>query len=209
MSQNDLRVRRTRKFLRDAFMELLEEKGFEKVTVQDIASRAMVNRSTFYRHYQDKYDLALRLVDEMLAELIDENPPPPSSPEAVSFDRPLPSWVKLFTYVRENAVLYRLILAEGGVSAFREHFHTLTNDLIRGRVGELWQRSEQPRIPLDVIVGYSSSAFLGMLVWWLESDNSYTPEQMALWLQQLLLLGPYYGLGLALPSRPENSLPFS
>jgi AcrR family transcriptional regulator len=50
-------VRRTRKLLQDAFVELLAEKRFEAITVQDIAARSTVNRTTFYAHFVDKYDL--------------------------------------------------------------------------------------------------------------------------------------------------------
>jgi hypothetical protein len=64
----------------------------------------------------------------------------------------------------------------------------------------MWEKSEKPRMPFDVIAGYSASSFLGMLIWWLETETDYTPEQMAAWTQQLLILGPYYGLGLPLPS---------
>jgi AcrR family transcriptional regulator len=53
----DLRVRRTRKTLQEALIALTIEKGFAAVTVRDITERAMVNRSTFYRHYLDKYEL--------------------------------------------------------------------------------------------------------------------------------------------------------
>jgi AcrR family transcriptional regulator len=57
VKSQDLRVRRTRMMIEKAFGELLEEKGFQAVTIQDIAERAMVNRATFYDHYQDKYEL--------------------------------------------------------------------------------------------------------------------------------------------------------
>lgn len=53
----DPRVRRTRKYLEDAFLELLEAKGFQAVTVQEITERAGVNRATFYAHFPDKYAL--------------------------------------------------------------------------------------------------------------------------------------------------------
>lgn len=204
MSQNDLRVRRTHKFVRHAFMELLKEKGFDALTVQDIVDRAMINRATFYRHYQDKYDLVTKMVDEMLAELIARMEPPPATREQVALERPPEAWVKLFAYLRENALLYRLVLTQGGVSAFRKHMQSVTDDLIHERLSELWKRSPQPRMPFDVIAGYSSSAFLGMLVWWLDHDVTYTPEQMATWLQQLIVLGPYYGLGLPAPF-PEST----
>ncbi len=53
----DPRVMRTRKLLEQAFMELMEEKGFQEMTIQDITERATVNRATFYAHFEDKYDL--------------------------------------------------------------------------------------------------------------------------------------------------------
>src|ERR1700690_4310369 len=65
----DLRVRRTHKMIREAFFALVQEKGFDAVTIQAIVDRAMVNRATFYRHYQDKYDLANRCVDFAVDDL--------------------------------------------------------------------------------------------------------------------------------------------
>lgn len=53
----DPRVRRTRQLLEDAFMTMLQEKGFQALTVQDVTERAGVNRATFYAHFADKYAL--------------------------------------------------------------------------------------------------------------------------------------------------------
>ena len=64
LATEDPRVRRTRKLLQQALMELTVEKGFDTITVSDITARAEVNRSTFYRHYLDKYDLLEKLMDE-------------------------------------------------------------------------------------------------------------------------------------------------
>ncbi|MFI9578838.1 TetR/AcrR family transcriptional regulator [Staphylococcus capitis] len=57
MNSNDLRVKKTQRALMDSFLELLKTKNFSQITVQDLCDRAMVRRSTFYRHYSDKYDL--------------------------------------------------------------------------------------------------------------------------------------------------------
>ncbi|MCB0198033.1 MAG: TetR family transcriptional regulator, partial [Anaerolineae bacterium] len=57
MNENDPRVIRTRRLLLDAFSDLLKEKGFRAMSVQDIATRATVNRATFYAHFEDKYAL--------------------------------------------------------------------------------------------------------------------------------------------------------
>lgn len=53
----DPRVKRTRKLLQATFVELLAEKSFDAITVQDIAERSTINRATFYSHFIDKYDL--------------------------------------------------------------------------------------------------------------------------------------------------------
>jgi AcrR family transcriptional regulator len=62
--QEDPRVRRTHQLILNAFQELLAEKGFESLTVQEIADRATVNRATFYAHFEDKY----RLLDSAFEE---------------------------------------------------------------------------------------------------------------------------------------------
>ena len=66
MNKNDLRVVKTKAGIRKAFVELLAEKSFEEITVKDILERAVINRTTFYRHYTDKFDLAQKLSDELL-----------------------------------------------------------------------------------------------------------------------------------------------
>jgi AcrR family transcriptional regulator len=66
----DPRVKRTRKLLLDAFMSLIAEKSFEEITVQDIATRATVNRATFYAHFVDKYALVDSLIREGFAQLL-------------------------------------------------------------------------------------------------------------------------------------------
>lgn len=67
MSQ-DRRVRKTQTAIKDALITLLEKKRFEEITIQEISDLADVNRSTFYTHFIDKYDL----LDKMENEKIDE-----------------------------------------------------------------------------------------------------------------------------------------
>lgn len=69
--KEDLRVRKTKKALFDSIICLLETKKFESVRVSDICNNAMVNRSTFYDHFTDKYDLLNSLLKEMENELVE------------------------------------------------------------------------------------------------------------------------------------------
>lgn len=55
---------RTDKAIMQAFIELLKEKSFEKITVQDILERTPVTRATFYAHYHDKYEIAERMLEQ-------------------------------------------------------------------------------------------------------------------------------------------------
>jgi len=61
---DDLRVRRTRKLLQEALLDLMAHKTFQAITVQDISTAAMINRSTFYDHFVDKYALMEYTVSE-------------------------------------------------------------------------------------------------------------------------------------------------
>src|SRR5215471_3853565 len=70
--RTDLRVRRTHALLRKTLIDLIAEKGFDAVTVGDIAEQAMVNRSTFYRHYPDKYALVTSIFEEAVDQVISE-----------------------------------------------------------------------------------------------------------------------------------------
>ncbi len=65
----DLRVMKTRRAIREAFAQLLAEKPFAAITVQNILDRAQVNRKTFYNHYHDKYDLAKQVMDDVGQDL--------------------------------------------------------------------------------------------------------------------------------------------
>lgn len=63
----DVGIYKTLRDIRQAFFQLLESDGFRKITIGKICEVALVSRSTFYSHYQDKYDLLEKLVDEYSA----------------------------------------------------------------------------------------------------------------------------------------------
>lgn len=181
MSQNrsenqDLRIVRTRKMLREAMITLAIQKGFNSVTVNDIVELAMVNRATFYRHYQDKYDLVESYLDELYTEL--NAAPAPASGE------PNPRLVKLFEHIRDNAPFYRAMLGPRGYSGFGERIRRLTEATLRTRREAAEERSW---LPPPMVLSYLSHASYGALVWWLEEGTSHSPEEMARWLHQLTL----------------------
>src|SRR5215467_3779344 len=110
----DLRVRRTRMALQEALIDLIEEKGFDAVTVGDIAERAMVNRATFYRHYPDKYALVTGIFEEAITQMWREVPLPvhleaitsasgASERKTEQLETALAVWSALFEHLARNA----------------------------------------------------------------------------------------------------------
>ena len=65
-TKTDPRVLRTRKLIMDAFIELSGKKEFKDITVKDITTEAMINRATFYYHFEDIYDLLEKVLSEVL-----------------------------------------------------------------------------------------------------------------------------------------------
>jgi AcrR family transcriptional regulator len=183
----DLRVRRTRKLLQKALLEATTEKGFAHVTVRDIVQRAMVNRATFYRHYEDKYDL-LRQYMEELSGLID-SPRGESSPDDKrdpSPDSPPAGLVNLLRHMQANASFYRVMLGKQGDPAFcAQSFRNYIEQGVLRMLPSQTSQSDPSRPPMDLTASYVLHAGVGAIVWWLENDRLCPPEQMAVWLYQL------------------------
>ncbi len=186
MTQNtelaeDLRVKRTRKMLEEALIGLTVEKGFAHVTVRDITERAMVNRSTFYRHYLDKFDL-LEQYTNAVTSLTSEDETLVEQQREVSGGAP-PGLVKLLKHVQLFGDFYRVMLGQMGDPVFTERFRQ--NASRRMRAYYAGTPTEPNSAPLDLRLDYVSCAAVGAILWWLENDQPCTREELAGWLSQL------------------------
>lgn len=72
-SKTDPRILRTRKLIMDSFIELSGKKEFKEITVKDITTEAMINRATFYYHFEDIYDLLEKVLSEVLLINLNSN----------------------------------------------------------------------------------------------------------------------------------------
>jgi AcrR family transcriptional regulator len=179
----DLRVRRTRKLIQQALIELTVEKGFSTITVQDIADRAMINRSTFYRYYLDKYDLVDQYLDyvhnltpeeEFVAEKLSGNPEDiPRGP------------VNLFKHIQEFADFYRAMLGPKGDPYFTERLRQNTIRRFQYLLANVPAETDPNGPPIDLRISYVAYAGIGAIVWWLDHLDKVTPEQLARWMGQI------------------------
>src|SRR6266498_992647 len=133
----DRRIQRTRALLLSALLDLIVERGYEDVSVQDIVDRANVGRSTFYKHFLDKRELLLSGVDG-LQELLTQQ---------------------------------RAALVEPRVQR-------ILADLVQEELAACVPAGAVLAVPLDVVVQYTVSAFLGLLRWWMEQPAPCAAEEI-------------------------------
>jgi AcrR family transcriptional regulator len=181
--QADLRVRRTHKLLWEALMALLAERAFEAITVKDICERAMVHRTTFYKHYEDKYALLAQGMREMYDVLLraEEHIPPC----AFSIDDPPPYFVRLFTHVAEHQQFYKLMLCGEGIGRFQKLLKDYIIEQGETKVPTFAPVDQKLSVPRTIHLQFMAGAVISTLIWWLENDMPHSPQQMA---QYLLVL---------------------
>jgi AcrR family transcriptional regulator len=181
--QTDLRVRRTHKLLWEALMAELSEHAFEEITVKDICERAMVHRTTFYKHYEDKYALLSQGMRQMYDTLLlAEGHMPPS---AFSLDDPPPYFVRLFAHVAEHQQFYKLMLCGEGNGRFQKLIKDYVAAQVKTKIKPFAPVDQKSAVPLAIHIQFVAGAVISTLAWWLEHDMPYSPQQMARYLLAL------------------------
>jgi AcrR family transcriptional regulator len=182
--RGDLRVQRTRNLIVEALLELTIQKGFAAVTVQDIVKRAGINRATFYRHYQDKFDLLDRYARAVYQ--LPDNAPDRGSPagEAVTFEERVAGLARMLEHIRRNARFFRVMLGKNGDPVFAAKIRQFVQTRIRRSLPEALLSDENSA---DLYLSYISSGAVGALSWWLEHETAYSPEQLAAILYRFIL----------------------
>lgn len=168
MSQptENLRVRRTRKLLREALVDLIEQRGFDKVTVGNITERAMVSRAAFYRNYRDKFHLVEQIFDEAMAQLrgtmdADERPT-------------LERWVAFFEHLDAYHRMYGALLGRKGSPWFAQRMRATLSDMAAPH----FPPQENTATP-GLVPSVLSSMFVASITWWLEGGRPVPPREIA------------------------------
>jgi len=197
-SEKDRRTIKTKKVIRKALSELIEEKGFSNISITDLTTRADINRGTFYLHYFDKYDLLEKVENEVMAE-IQEQTKDIDYVNMLSIDvinEPIPFVIKLFEYIKENASFMKAILGPKGDPLFHRKLKKLIEiNLFEKKLVKAFNK-ENMLIPEEYFISYLISAHLGVAQQWLESGMEKSPKEMALILSKMSLLGPLWAAGI-------------
>lgn len=186
VEQGDLRVRRTHKLLWEALMAELTERPFEEITVKDICERAMVHRTTFYKHYEDKYALLEQGMRQMYDALVAEAHAPPVT---ISGDNLPPSvvrrFLRLFEHVAEHQQFYKLMLCGEGIGRFQKLIKNYIVEAAEAKVRELTPANQRLAVPPVIHIQYVAGGVLSLAAWWLENDMPLSPLQMAHYLASM------------------------
>ncbi|MBZ0291180.1 MAG: TetR/AcrR family transcriptional regulator [Anaerolineae bacterium] len=179
----DRRVKRTRQLLRDALMELILEKGYDAVTVQDVTDRANLGRATFYLHYRDKEDLLTTSLEEIYDDLVERMEP--VSWERLLSNQQSPSKVA-FEHAAENRDLYLVLLRGQGAGTLTLKIRQYLANTIQQQMQVL---ADDSTIPLELLSNHIAGSLVAMLSWWLENDTPHSADYMAQIFSQLVMSG--------------------
>lgn len=185
MSKNiDLRISRTHKMIKEAFFELMDSIGFEKITVQTLTAKAMISRTTFYLHYKDKYDLLDQIENEVLDGLkniattlpIDE-----LATNGLSGEKSLSILLRIYEYIRENKEFFRLIMSENGDPSF---FYKL-NETMKMTASQNIDLTRL-RIPVHYAIAFVIGFQTSIINAWIKTDMRETPEEVVKIITQVM-----------------------
>ena len=169
--ETDRRIQRTRKVLHESLVQLILEKGYDGVTVQDVLDHANVGRSTFYSHYKDKEDLFLSGFENLWL-LFESHLNSHSSKKPNVWEMTL----IVFQHAQNYTGVYKAMVGRQGGALMSAHLHKYLSVLIRTALKPEWQGRKQ--IPLEIVVHHLASSLIASLTWWVDHDLSYSAERM-------------------------------
>ncbi|NHM29920.1 TetR/AcrR family transcriptional regulator [Neobacillus terrae] len=157
MSKVDRRIAKSQVAIKKAVTELMSEKSFDDITIQDIADRADVNRGTIYLHYTDKYDLLDKMIEEHMENLRELC----QSASEMTFQEGNYVW---FEYFERNYFFFSTMLASKGAPYFRSRFLDLVIEEYKAEVDNT--EGKNKGLNIEVILQFFGSAIVGAVEWW-------------------------------------------
>jgi AcrR family transcriptional regulator len=179
----DRRSQRTSRLVSSAFAELLVEKPYDEILVQDILDRADIGRTTFYAHYFDKEDVLDSMIEQQLSMFTHQ------IAHSAARQQVVPS-LELFEHIYQSPHQHlRALMRSRAGEPLWEALQTALSRAIESALSTLCAEKRSPSIPLPVVSEYLAGAFLTLFKWWVAASMPYPPEQMETIFQHLALPG--------------------
>jgi AcrR family transcriptional regulator len=176
----DRRIKKTRQLIMNIFIDLLSEKGFEKITINDIAERANINRGTVYLHYMDKFDLLDKCFETYIELLL------PHCAKSADTNLDVSAFQSLFEYLEKNFTIYKLLLSNDGFGNFTSRLYAILAQTVTEVIN---MKPKNNAFSTDITTHFLTSGFIGVLEWWI--NNSMPCNVQEITEQLVVLLEPY------------------
>ncbi len=172
----DRRVERTRSLIRNAFLELTQEKGYSAVTVQNIIDRANVGRSTFYAHFLDKEQLLLSEFKEFQDFLRQQR-----GNRSIAQRDPdmcvLGFGLAMFEHVQENYHHFKALFTRQDTAFLHQQMQKFLVELVQEELMAMPRDVSSP-LPTDALAQFIVNAYWALLFWWCEHEMPYSAKEM-------------------------------
>ena len=181
--KTDLRIVKTKKILFNSLLNLMKIKNFEKIKISDICEEALVNRSTFYAHYDDKYELLIDLFEERklsLLKVFEDN-----ENKAFSKEYLMELLSILIDHIEENKEIYSAILANNRNGILIDFLI----DAIEKDVSEKLKGNseiESSDLPLDIIVKFYAGGLINIGIDCITRTKKYSKKELLLYIDKLI-----------------------
>ena len=182
MAEKASRNTQTRFKIKQAFTELVSEKGFGALTVSDITRRAKINRGTFYLHFTDKNDLLEQLEEETIKDLASILLAPQQNPSDIESDSIFPFSVlrDALSYVVKDYAFISTIAGNGGDPQFSEKFKRLIEGLFdQGLTRSKISITGNEIYPASYAREIALSHVMAIIDLWMRRGCTETPNQVA------------------------------
>ncbi|MDQ1236464.1 AcrR family transcriptional regulator [Paenibacillus sp. SORGH_AS306] len=187
---NDLRVVRTQSWLREALIKLIDQVGFDAVTVQSLTREAGINRATFYQHYRDKYDLLEKSMTDMLTSLQAEVKVSDMKKVQLDIHSLEALFLRVLTIISRHQIYFKVMLGDKGLPSFQSQLTGLIKANLYEVIGQHFSSNPQQQIMQDIAITYVATANVGLLTQWLTGIMPYSAEFMATQMAYLFVEGP-------------------
>jgi len=177
MAKPDRRVQRTRELLQKALIELIGERRYDAITIQEIIDRANVGRTTFYLHYRSKDELFISCHEAIVSEFRIGPLHPLSREELLSPEAPA-GMTSAYRHLEDaRARLYSIFQGKDSLLILRK-IRDWSAQEIEASLRAAFVEADST-VPFDVLANYLAGAQIALVQWWLEKRQPYTLENMA------------------------------
>lgn len=182
----DNRVRQTRVALLNALPALMMERGYERITIQNLLERANVGRATFYAHFDSKDELLAGSVANLRTWLVQAWHSMP--------DQRLGFTLPLFQHLASHTAIYEKSIARASEVSVARHIRQMLNGLVREDLTSRRGQAEEAAA-VELAVHYVVGALWSIIVWWMESGTRLSAAEINALFQRLAFPGLDVTLG--------------